>query len=116
VAFDAAGNIYGTTHAGGRIALAACTGDAVRNGTPGCGTVFKLTKQATAPWPETALYAFKGGKDGAQPSGEVTVNGAGTTITGTTLAGGNFKGACSTNEDTVGSAKGCGVVFTVTTP
>ena len=68
------------------------------------------------PWPQTTLYAFKGGRDGVQPSGNVTVNGPGTKINGTTLAGGNFAGKCSTTEDTIGTAKGCGVVFTVTTP
>ena len=55
---DAAGNLYGTTSAGGTD----CAG--------GCGTVFELTPPATpcisgsCPWKETVLHTFIGGDDG----------------------------------------------------
>jgi uncharacterized repeat protein (TIGR03803 family) len=52
--WDAAGNLYGTTAAGGR---KACQ--------DGCGTVFKLTPIAGGGWQESILYAFKGGSDGS---------------------------------------------------
>jgi uncharacterized repeat protein (TIGR03803 family) len=81
--FDGAGNLYGTTTAGG-----ASSGFA--------GTVFKLTLSGTH-WTETVLYSFTGGKDGAQPYAGVILDQAGN-LYGTTLMGG---------------AHGAGVVFEV---
>ncbi|MGA2021643.1 MAG: choice-of-anchor tandem repeat GloVer-containing protein, partial [Candidatus Sulfotelmatobacter sp.] len=51
--FDAAGNLYGTTGAGG---------------TPGAGTVFKLTPADGGGWSETILYNFLGNSEGAYPA------------------------------------------------
>jgi uncharacterized repeat protein (TIGR03803 family) len=54
---DAAGNLYGTTSAGGST-----------NGCgEGCGTVFKYHKNGH----ETTLYQFQGGNDGASPNGDL---------------------------------------------
>jgi uncharacterized repeat protein (TIGR03803 family) len=54
--FDAAGNLYGTTSAGGST-----------NCADGCGTVFKFDKTGK----ETVLYQFLGGSDGASPNGDL---------------------------------------------
>jgi uncharacterized repeat protein (TIGR03803 family) len=80
---DAQGNIYGTTLNGGNI----CS-------SPGCGTVFKLSKTGK----ETVLYTFTGGADGAYPSG-VILDAQGN-LYGTTEVGGT---GCNSH--------GCGVVF-----
>lgn len=56
---DSSGNLYGTTEFGGTIAGAGSTPS---------GTLFQLTSgSTTTPWPETVLYTFTGGGDGAQP-------------------------------------------------
>jgi uncharacterized repeat protein (TIGR03803 family) len=52
--FDKAGNLYGTTWAGG----------ATNN-----GTVFKLTTNGNGSWTESVLYSFAGGNDGTNPTG-----------------------------------------------
>jgi len=76
--FDAAGNLYGTTEAGGN---ASCGG---------CGTVFKLTPRQNGHWTETVLHAFKGHSDGALPLfAGVIFDGAGN-LYGTTLSGGKY--------------------------
>ena len=69
--FDAAGNIYGTTSAGGGHSR---------------GTVFKLTRSGGS-WTESVLYSFTGGDDGATPMGGVASDNAGN-LYGTTNAGG----------------------------
>jgi uncharacterized repeat protein (TIGR03803 family) len=51
---DSAGNLYGTTSAGG-LGGNICQG--------GCGVVFKVDKTGT----ETVLYSFTGGADGGNP-------------------------------------------------
>ena len=77
---DAAGNLYGTTTAGGD--LTACRGF-------GCGVVFKLSPQSGGTWTETVLYAFVGGtKDGTSPSPNLTFDNAGN-LYGTTKFGGS---------------------------
>jgi len=77
VTLDSAGNLYGTTVAGGT--GGACTGD-------GCGTVFALTKSG-GKWNETVLYSFTGGNDGFGPGGGVIFDKAGN-LYGTTPDGG----------------------------
>jgi uncharacterized repeat protein (TIGR03803 family) len=74
LARDTAGNLYGTTPAGGA---------------NGNGTVFKLSppKQQGAPWTEEVLYSFGTGADGAAPVGGVILDTAGN-LYGTTSAGG----------------------------
>ncbi len=73
--FDAAGNLYGTTTAGGA------------NGT---GTVFKLAvPQKGSKWMETVLYSFGAAPDGATPVAGVTFDKAGN-LYGTASAGGAY--------------------------
>jgi uncharacterized repeat protein (TIGR03803 family) len=86
---DGHGNLYGTTVVGG---------------TSTCGTVFKLTTQASPPWPETVLYDFGCYADGKNPHGGVTFDPSGN-LDGTTVSGGSG-GSCG--------SYGCGVVFELT--
>ena len=75
LALDAAGNLYGTTTAGGA---------------HGNGTIFKLSVPKTgSKWRESTLYGFAGGTDGAVPVAGVTVSANGN-IYGTTSAGGTY--------------------------
>ena len=64
LAFDQAGNIYGTTPAGGS---STCTG--------GCGVVYELSPSNG--WKETVLYSFQNGTDGANPSAGIIFDQAG---------------------------------------
>lgn len=77
VALDAAGNLYGTTVAGG--SGGTCAGD-------GCGTIYELTKSGNR-WTETVLYNFTGGDDGSGPGGPVVFDNSGN-LYGTTPDGG----------------------------
>jgi uncharacterized repeat protein (TIGR03803 family) len=75
LAFDAAGNLYGTTAAGGNASL----------GINGLGTVFKLTPSSSG-WAETIVHNFRG-KDGQQPEAGLIFDAAGN-LYGTTQQGG----------------------------
>ncbi len=78
LAFDAAGNIYGTTFSGG--GGANCTSD-------NCGVVFQLSRSGGS-WTESVLYRFSdSGKGGAIPYAGVILDGAGN-LYGTTFLGG----------------------------
>jgi uncharacterized repeat protein (TIGR03803 family) len=79
VILDAAGDLYGTTVAGG--SGGTCAGD-------GCGTVFKLT-QSRGNWSENVLYNFTGGNDGFGPGSGVVSDDAGN-LYGTTPDGGLY--------------------------
>jgi uncharacterized repeat protein (TIGR03803 family) len=68
VIFDSAGNLYGTTHAGGA---------------SNTGVVFKLDPAGQ----ETVLYSFTGGADGGNPYAGVIFDAAGN-LYGTTFEGG----------------------------
>src|SRR5258708_38351446 len=70
---DAAGNLYGTTYAGGT------QGGSAR---AGCGVVFKIDPTGT----ETVLYTSTGGADGANPDGAL-IRGVTGNLYGTTLGG-----------------------------
>jgi len=85
---DNAGNLYGTTGAGGS---SGCNGD-------GCGTVFKLTPDGH----ETVLHAFEGGTDGRGPESQLILDKAGN-LYGTTASGGSS--GCN--------GYGCGTVFSL---
>jgi uncharacterized repeat protein (TIGR03803 family) len=80
LAFDAAGNLYGTASGGG-IVSSAC------NVIVGCGTVFKLTPGSNEQWTETTLYQFAGTPDGWFPLAGLVVAPNGV-LYGTTDAGG----------------------------
>lgn len=86
---DHNGNLYGTTVIGG-----AST----------CGTVFKLTRAASPPWPETVLFNFDCFSTGKSPHGGVTFDAHGN-LDGTTVAGGTG-GSCASD--------GCGVAYRLT--
>ncbi len=82
------GSLWGTTSQGGAVNDKNC-----RNGNgsyTGCGVVFRLTPAATTPWPETVLYSFRGGSDGAYPSVGVRFNKTETALYGATDGGGNL--------------------------
>jgi uncharacterized repeat protein (TIGR03803 family) len=97
--FDSAGNLYGTTAAGGS-GGPGCPGN-------GCGTVFELSPPSLpgGAWTETVLYRFLGSHDGADPAAGVIFDGEGR-LYGTTANGGNLL-AC---------AGGCGTVFQLSPP
>lgn len=86
VVFDSAGNLYGTTSAGGG---SECSG--------GCGTVYELSPSGSG-WTEQVLYRFNG-SDGGAPASGLVLDQAGN-LYGTTVIGGS---GCS--------GKGCGTVY-----
>jgi uncharacterized repeat protein (TIGR03803 family) len=90
--FDASGNLYGTTSAGGN--LNDCSG-------VGCGVVFQLSPQSDGRWRETILHTFTGGRDGAVPFSSLIFDAAGN-LYGTTSQGG---------VPGCGGGPGCGTVF-----
>jgi len=75
--FDTAGNLYGTTHEGGKYKCI-----------DGCGTVFELVHKASGAWTEKVLYSFNdNGIDGTYPDGGLIFDAAGN-LYGTTVGGG----------------------------
>ncbi len=84
---DSAGNLYGATQEGGNNA---CSG--------GCGVIFEL-KPVAGGWSESVIYSFKGGADGAIPSGVILDS------------AGNLYGATGFGGDTLACSGGCGVIF-----
>ena len=90
---DKAGNVYGTTSAGGG---SDCYG-------AGCGSVFRLAPNGT----ETVLHSFGNGRDGAAPEATLLLRQG--TLYGTTSAGGSGEGrGCHREVD-----QGCGTIFSV---
>jgi len=73
LAFDASGNLWGTTTSGGA---------------NGAGTIFELSPGVSG-WTETFLYSFIGGTDGAAPVAGVIFDPDGD-IYGTTTGGGDY--------------------------
>jgi uncharacterized repeat protein (TIGR03803 family) len=92
LAFDSAGNLYGTTFSGGD--LSACSGF-------GCGTVYELTPVSGGTWAFQLLHRFNS-TNGATPEG-VVLDSSGN-LFGATAYGGT--GSCSGLVDT-----GCGLVY-----
>jgi len=77
LAFDSAGNLYGTTYYGGSHGC----------GEVACGTLFRLSPQPDGHWKETILYNFDQGAGGNIPGAGVVIDQAGN-LYGTTMAGG----------------------------
>jgi uncharacterized repeat protein (TIGR03803 family) len=76
LAWDSAGNLYGTTVSGG--GSTACGG--------GCGVLFRLTPSSGG-WTEAVLHRFAGGADGLVPYPGVVIDTAGN-VYGATTGGG----------------------------
>jgi len=93
--FDAQGNIYGTTWAGGKSTECKING--------GCGVVFELSPTSNG-WVESVLYRFKGQADGFNPRGSLVFDTAGN-LYGVTYNGGDI--FCTLGRTT----SGCGTVF-----
>jgi len=91
VAFDRAGNLYGTTFSGGAYTTNCYYGY------NWCGTIFELT-HSNGGWTETVPHIFTGGDDGANPIAGLTAD-----------AAGNFYGVAEAN-----GAGGGGTLFELT--
>lgn len=78
LAFDAQGNLYGSTY---------------YDGANGYGSVYQLSHQQDGSWKESVLYSFKGGSDGANSSATLAVDAKGN-LYGTTSAGGSASCDC----------------------
>jgi uncharacterized repeat protein (TIGR03803 family) len=90
--FDAAGNLYGVTHAGGAY---------------GYGTVFELTPNRSGQWRIKVLHDFNNnGMDGYDPQGSLVMDKSGN-LYGTTAVGGTH--LCDNG------ASSCGTVFELIT-
>jgi len=85
LAMDQAGNLYGTTIAGG--ANCGC------GGCDSCGVIYKLTRGPHGHWTETALYNFKADSTGHGPGAGVVRDEAGN-LYGTTIYGGSPQCSC----------------------
>jgi len=68
LAFDSAGNLYGTTQTGGY--WQHCGGGV------GCGTVYQLTRSGSS-WTENIIWVLQGQSDGEYPIDGVTIDPAG---------------------------------------
>jgi uncharacterized repeat protein (TIGR03803 family) len=68
LAFDAAGNLYGTTEMGGG------TGCDFQFG---CGTAFKLTRQTDGKWQETVIHRFNSDQGGKHPLAGLVLDSSG---------------------------------------
>jgi uncharacterized repeat protein (TIGR03803 family) len=95
LAFDASGNLYGTTLFGGK--STACSGE-------GCGVAFRLSPNSSGGWTETALRSFDDGKGGGELLSGITLGPTGNLFS-TAYDGGNSSNC---------SFYGCGVVFEIT--
>ena len=78
--FDSAGNLYGTTGAGGYV---------TDTWPAGCGTVFELTPRGDGTWTERVLHFFGHGRDGVGPQSGLIFDSAGN-LYGTTADGGEY--------------------------
>jgi uncharacterized repeat protein (TIGR03803 family) len=84
--FDSAGNLYGTTAAGGSLNI---------------GTVFELKRGTQGGWAESVIYTFQSTADGVNPESALTFDSSGN-LYGTTVYGG---------DTSCGQGYGCGEVF-----
>ena len=90
--FDAAGNLYGTTTAGG-------SGPCSDSNYHGCGVVFKLAPNPDGAWTEGVLHSFTEGTDGRLPEAGLIFDAHGNLYGTTAWGGAQTKGY------------GCGLVF-----
>jgi hypothetical protein len=88
LAFDMAGNLYGTMAAGGNVNC-------------NCGLVFEVVRSPNGRWLERVLHTFSGGSGGGRPQTGLTIDSAGR-LYGTTPNGG---------DATCNNGGGCGVAF-----
>jgi uncharacterized repeat protein (TIGR03803 family) len=85
VVFDASGNLYGTTFAGGLYGSPYCGSN------DGCGVVFELSPTAGGDWVEKILYKFgppNSCANGCNPNGGLILSADGLSLYGTTQEGG----------------------------
>jgi uncharacterized repeat protein (TIGR03803 family) len=94
VVMDSAGNLYGSTVAGGGTG---CSPN------PGCGIIYKITSSGQ----ETVLYRFTGGAGGWVPDSTLMLDSAGD-LYGTAAYGGSY-------TNLVCQPYGCGIVFKLDT-
>jgi uncharacterized repeat protein (TIGR03803 family) len=109
---DSSGNLYGTTCCGGLYKLHLCPAfNGEYYGSYYCGTVFKLTPEASG-YSYSVIYRFKGGADGYWPTGGLAVDSDGN-VYGTTLFGGAYGSSTKCGSVASGSFTdyGCGTVF-----
>ena len=83
LAWDKAGNLYGTTSYGGDVSCAEGYG---------CGEVFELSPSGGA-WTKATLYAFPGAPDGHAPLAPMSFSSAGNLLGTTSNGGSNNTGA-----------------------
>lgn len=107
LAFDRAGNLYGTSQVGG--ITPNCNGG-------GCGTVYEMSPNNDGTWSENVIYDFCANygicADGAFPATGVVVDSAGN-LYGVAPYGGNSTYQCYTF---VSYTLGCGVAFELSPP
>jgi uncharacterized repeat protein (TIGR03803 family) len=105
---DTAGNLYGTTLAGGPgPCYTVASMPPLPPGHIPCGTVFRVDASGK----ETILHSFTGGKDGASPQADLFLDGEGN-VFGTTYEGGS--GGCAIFNSLEGETiVGCGTIFEV---
>jgi len=81
--FDAAGNLYGTTEAGG----------GSTNCTYGCGTIYELSPNSSGGYTETILYVFQGPNDAYGAGNANLMFDSAGNLYGSTFSGGNGFGS-----------------------
>jgi uncharacterized repeat protein (TIGR03803 family) len=101
---DAAGNLYGTTSAGGDVTACPSTDPGIPGG---CGVVFGLKPNSHGGWTESVLHTFAYGADGANPAAGLIFDAAGN-LYGTTSVGGDPT-ACPSLFPA--GLAGCGIAF-----
>jgi uncharacterized repeat protein (TIGR03803 family) len=94
--FDRAGNLYGTTSAGGGTGCYQSRG---------CGTIYQLKPNLDGTWTESVLYRFQGGSDGDYAAYYSLILDNAGDLYGTTIDGGD-------NVNCIGG--NCGTAFELT--
>lgn len=85
--FDSAGNLYGSTAAGGYLGNSNC-GLVVA----GCGVVYKLSPNSGGTYSESVLHTFRGLQDGYLPQTGMVFDASGNLYGTANLGGGHFVG------------------------